>query len=287
MEQTTVSKRRSIDVWASFADLLSVLLVLALAGVAISASKANFEKAERSKVTKELTDSLKNAENLEKNVETLEKEVSINVGMLTKTQGELKNLIANLTERNNVLELEKRSLSDQISATAVRNKKLAEATNKVQDALSGLPYKLQEDQSILIPGEVATFNTNETESRVQLTMLRSVMGKFCENMNTIKGLAPGSLVMEIEGHTDSAQCQDPKTGRVFRPFCNWQISSDRAGKFLELMKTHEVCKLSDIFLFRAVGIADTVAPESGDPKRITIRVVPNYKSLLTEQKSVN
>jgi flagellar motor protein MotB len=170
---------------------------------------------------------------------------------------------------------------------AARNEQMFQAIQQAQALVdqistrSGLTFSA--DQSLEFGDDLVTFQTNSTEPIWRPDGRRRLL-RFCQAISAQLATAFGSdslFVIEVEGHTDSAQCPGD-------PNCNWWISSGRAASFVAVMRQPATCPGGQRWNLRPIGYADTKPPASGhlSTRRIAVRLTPNYRQIITSRLPV-
>lgn len=253
-------RRRSLDVWPAFADLMTVLAVV---GIFMTLA-LNYE----GKSKEELLARLRESERRQRELQSqLERE------KLTRERHE--------REWNEA----RRQLQEQVRE-AVQNEKMFQAIQEAQrfiDAISnhsGLTFGA--DQSLQFGDDLVSFELNGVRP-IWKKDSQDRLRKFCIAISgELAGLQEGEnamrrlFVVQIEGHTDSTRCQDD-------PDCNWSISSQRAAAFLAFMRQERYCPGGGAWRIRPVGYADQKLLFGGAPptRRIAVRLIPDYEGIIS------
>ncbi len=253
-------RRHLINVWPAFADLMTVLAVVALfTTLALSRS-----------VTSEKDDLATRLRNLEQTRQSLEERIKL--------------LEQERQSRESHWNQEREGLQRQVREAA-RNEKMFQAIQEAQRFIddisrdSGLSFG--EDQSLQFGDDLVTFHIN-SEIPIWKFDSRERLKRFCEAISlAMNQLGKTSMsakplfVVEVEGHADSTSCSGD-------PSCNWRISSGRAAAFVALMRQQQYCPGGRALALKPVGYADTKPTKgSGAPtRRIAVRLLPDYEGII-------
>ena len=249
-------RRRSLEVWPSYADLMTVLAVI---GLLIGAGLLRRDRT-----------SPATQESLRRHVAELENRHSQDLERLTQ--------LARLAAANQKM-----------------SQAIAEAQRRIDEIAQHSPrLRFSADQSLEFGNDLVTFETNGVEPTTWLADARTQLRDFCvaisaalarEEAAAAHG-APATRSMfyiEVEGHTDSQPCM--KKGDSM---CNWIISSGRAAKFVEYMRRPDYCPGGAAFRLRPIGYADTRPRAPGLPptRRIAVRLTPDYARIIAGLQQV-
>jgi flagellar motor protein MotB len=258
-----VRRRRPLDVWPSYADLMTVLAVL---GLFIG---TGLLRQDRTSVDRQ-----------ERFIRTLARQ--------------------NESLRQQLGELAARHLQDQSrlarqAREVARNQGMFKAIQEAQRQIdeisthSGLRFSV--DQSLEFGDDLVTFETNSVEP-IWRTGGRTQLRDFCLAVSGALAHQRGAATqgreavesmfdIEVEGHTDSSTCSDD-------PSCNWRISSGRAASFVAVMRQSGFCPGGEAWSVRSVGYAETRPPGPGLPptRRIAVRLRPDYGRIITTFQSL-
>lgn len=249
-------RRAPLNVWPAFADLMTVLAVCAL-----------FTTLALSQINSSQSDLLAKLWELERENQELE----LQVRDLKQAQQEREE---DWARKSKIFERQVRE--------AATNEKMFKAIQEAQrfiDAISqGSGLAFSPDQSLQFGDSLVSFDLNSVRP-IWKADGRGRLWQFCRAISgQLAGLQGGAsemrrlFVVQIEGHTDSTQCDDPD--------CNWKLSSQRAATFLSFMRQEQYCPgLADLVL-RPVGYADTRPIGGKSTRRITVRLVPDYEGII-------
>ncbi len=252
-------RRRTIEVWPAFADLMTILAVpgLFLAMSLLGVVGEDFHSAEElARQNRELKEQLADALELVKE-------------RLPGTPEDPEALRRELRER-------------------ARNAAMFRAiqdTQRIIDELAGQSdLHFSADQTLRFGDDLVTFDLNST-SVTWKEGGRSRLRQFCESLGRRLAAGSGSglrakfFQIEVEGHTDATSC-------VADEYCNWRLSSGRAVAFLSQIQDPQLCPGGRDLDLKPVGYADTKPEtESGTgrrraTRRIALRIVPDYQAIL-------
>ena len=270
-----MSRRRPINVWPAFADLMTVLAVVGLV------TTVGFLAAQQSDATDHPS-----VEDLEAEIRARE-EAEHRAEQLAEQLDELRASLEKVLEE---LQLAKRKWKDerqQLKEQAVHNEKMFHATQRAQMIIDRIAQddllRFDPDQSLRLGDELVRFDRNKVDPIWQKNgpeHLRHFCTRLSEEFDRLGGEFedPVSLfTIHVEGHTDRTRCLGGDVD------CNWSFSSQRAVNFLKLMRNEEICPGGATWQLRPIGYADTrpVSPSPGvQPKpirRISLRVEPDYE----------
>jgi hypothetical protein len=259
-------RRRPLDVWPAYADLMTVLAVL---GLFAAAAQLRLNQGVATKAEAPLLVAQRHIATLNDELATMRGELA--AGQRLRAQ-------------------EERRLQSCTQAAA-RNQQMFSAIQEVQTQIdeisrrSGLTFGA--DQSLEFGEDLVTFARNEVTPTSWQPDGRMRLRRFCEAVSAelarARSGAPGigsrlasMFVIEVEGHTDSTRCPGD-------PHCNWPISSGRAANFAVFMRSPEYCPGGRDWDLRPIGYADTQPPVAGSPqRRISLRITPAYGRLIAE-----
>ncbi|HVR10334.1 MAG TPA: hypothetical protein VMW75_19960 [Thermoanaerobaculia bacterium] len=260
-------RRRWFDVWPAYADLMTVLAVVGLFTTVALARQAS-ARQEPARRLRELEPRMRQ---LSADLAARDRELAaLRTELARRTQGYAASL-----ER----------LRGQVREAA-RNEQMFHAIQEAQGLVdqiskrSGLTFSA--DQSLEFGDDLVTFQTNSTEPIWRQDGRRRLL-RFCQAISAQLGgasaTASGSdslFVIEVEGHTDSAQCPGD-------PNCNWWISSGRAASFVAVMRQPATCPGGQRWNLRPIGYADTKPPAASHlpTRRIAVRLTPDYRQIIT------
>ena len=254
-------RRRAIEIWPAFADLMTILAVpglfLAMGLVAeLGGDFSSFEdlKAENLRLQKERDDALG----------------------LDQESGE-----------------DHRGDSDKIQQALrerARNRAMFLAIQEVQrmiDSLAGQgELQFSSDQTLRFGDDLVTFDLNSTRAdwkaggREKLRLFCDALRRQTGGRYSELGAFTEMFSIEVEGHTDSTPCITDRN-------CNWLFSGARAVTFMTLMRDESICPGGGSLELKPAGYADT-KPESVPgssqaraTRRIALRIVPNYQAIIT------
>lgn len=252
-------RRRPLDVWPAFADLMTVLAIVGLF--------TTLALARHGKTNEELIAHLEQSERQRKELQD---------------QLDLQKREQEARERRLGEDLQ--DLQRQVREAA-RNEKMFQAIQEAQrfiDEISrGSGLAFAPDQSLQFGDDLVSFKVNSVEPIWQKGSWERLR-KFCEAISgRLASLGPTSsemprlFIVQIEGHTDSSQCPGD-------PDCNWWISSGRAAAFLTFMRQPRYCPGGGELVLRPVGFADSrpAMPNAQPSRRIAVRLVPNYEQII-------
>lgn len=251
-------RRRKIEVWPAFADLMTILsvpgLFLALGLLAV------------------LGNDLKPLERIQE-LEAQNRE-------LKRQLADLRLLISGPPDDGPVTGPQRRP--------EARNLAMFRAIQEVQsliERITGGNLQFSKDQTLQFGDELVSFDLNSVEASWRADG-QARLRRFCEALSrhlvggrSNLGELTHLFAIEIEGHTDSSLCS-------FDPNCNWTFSSARAVAFMKLMRDESVCPGGASLELLPIGLADTkpLAGPDGTPavatRRITVRIVPNYQAII-------
>lgn len=257
-----MKRRRAIEVWPAFADLMTILsvpgLFLALGLLAVMGNDLN---------------PIQRVQALEAKNKELEAELQEALEVLQQAAG----------PGENAEEL-RRELRER-----ARNKAMFRAIQEVQLLIDSLASQtdlhFSEDQTLQFGDDLVSFDLNGVQAK-WTNQGQDRLRPFCEALEREmvgRSTGPGDLTrffaIEVEGHTDSTICS-------FNPNCNWSFSSARAIAFMSLMRDEAICPGGSNLELRPVGLADTkpqIIPGSSvkvATRRIAVRIVPNYQAII-------
>jgi flagellar motor protein MotB len=262
-------RRRWFDVWPAYADLMTVLAVVGLF------------------TTVALARQVPARHDLARQLRQLELRMRKLSADLAARDRELAALRTELARRAQGYAASLEQLRGQVREAA-RNEQMFHAIQEAQGMVdqistrSGLAFSA--DQSLEFGDDLVTFQTNSTEPIWRPDGRRRLL-RFCQAISAQLGeageAASGSdalFVIEVEGHTDSAQCPGD-------PNCNWWISSGRAASFVAVMRQPATCPGGKRWNLRPIGYADTKPPAGSHlpSRRIAVRLTPNYRQIITSR----
>jgi hypothetical protein len=252
-----VKRRRPLDVWPSYADLMTVLAVIGL---------------------------FTGAGLLRQHRTSPDAQVRL-VRTLARQNDSLRRHLAELEARHS----QDLSRLGRQAQEVARNQRMFQAIQEAQRRIdeisthSGLRFSA--DQSLEFGDDLVTFETSRVEP-IWRTGGRTQLRDFCLAISTAltRQRGPDATVamavesmfnIEVEGHTDSSHCLDD-------PSCNWRISSGRAASFVAVMRQPEFCPGGAMWNVRSIGYADTRPPAPGLPptRRIAVRLIPDYGRII-------
>ena len=255
-----MKRRRAIEIWPAFADLMTILSVpgLFLAMGLLAVVGGDFTSIEDLK-----------AQN-----EQLQKERDEALDLVQQegpdAPGERERLREELRER-------------------ARNRAMFKAIQEVQRMIDSLAsqgsLQFSKDQTLQFGDDLVTFDLNSSRAiwksggqeklrffcealREQLSGRRSEAGEFTRMFS-----------IEVEGHTDSTRCPSD-------PNCNWLLSGARAVAFMTLVRDESICPGGGDLDLKPTGLADTKpelalgSPTGRATRRIALRIVPNYQAII-------
>jgi flagellar motor protein MotB len=253
-------RRRSINVWPAFADLMTVLAVPGLfVAIALLYSPDGDEELRRV------------IAGLQQQLAELRSENQILGNRVSVAEGET----ARLEQTNEMIAREAAKNKEMFRAI----QSVAELVDVIED-ISGLEFS--SDQSLDFGSAVASFELNETEA-ILSSENREKLLEFCKAISEALAYASRSgdglarvFTIHVEGHTDSSTCPGD-------PYCNWRFSAERAVKFVSYMRRSDFCPGGRELNLRPIGYADSrPAFGSHEPtRRITLRVIPDYEEIIS------
>ena len=256
-------RRRPLDVWPAFADLMTVRAGVGLF-TAVSLGRLMSPSEDLAVRNRELQ------------------------RRLAELQEQLRKSAQDQQAREAEWARRRRALEGQIREAA-RNEQMFKAIQSAQslidDVSRGSGLSFAADQSLQFGDDLVSFALNGTVPRWQGDG-RERLQRFCQAVSGQLSRSSGGedarrlFVVQIEGHTDSVLCPG-------EPACNWRISSGRAAAFVALMRQPDYCPGGAELTLRPVGYADT-RPLPGSPptRRITVRLLPDYERMIRTQKVV-
>jgi flagellar motor protein MotB len=250
-------RRRWLDAWPAFADLMTVLAVVGL----LTAAGLSQQAVAQPELARRLREQQARADQLAAQLAARDAEMA-------------------RRERSYAANLERQRGKCREAANNERMFGAIQTAQRLVDQLSarsGLAFS--PDQSLEFGNDLVTFAENSTVPTWQPDG-RSRLLRFCQSLAAELGRAPGArlesqLIIEVEGHTDSLQCrQDPN--------CNWSISSGRAAAFVSYMRQADYCPGGQRWTVRPIGYADTkpAAPGQAPTRRIAVRLAPDYARII-------
>lgn len=244
-----MKRRRPLDVWPAYADLMTVLAVI---GLLIGAGLLHRDRTS------------------------------------AETQERLGRRVADLETRHTEDLAQLRRLARLAAANQKMSQAIAEAQRRIDEISQHSPgLRFSADQSLEFGNDLVTFETNGVEPN-WLDGGRTQLRDFCLAISAalareggaaaLGAPAAGSMFyIEVEGHTDSQPCKSKDDSS-----CNWFISSGRAAKFVEFMRRPDYCPGGAAFRLRPIGYADTRPPAPTLPptRRIAVRLTPDYARII-------
>lgn len=253
-------RRRSLDVWPAFADLMTVLAIVGI----FTTLALNYEGESKEELLARLRESEQQQRELQARLDRERRERELSEQRWSH---------------------DRRRLQQQIREAA-RNEKMFQAIQEAQrfiDAISsrsGLTFGA--DQSLQFGDDLVSFELNGLEP-IWKRDSRERLQKFCvaisgqiSGVQEREGQIKELFIVQVEGHTDSSQCPGD-------PYCNWSISSQRAAVFLTFMRQERYCPGGQNWRIRPVGYADQKPTSNGMPptRRIAVRLIPDYESIIS------
>lgn len=252
-------RRRPLDVWPAFADLMTVLAIVGLF------------------TTLALTHHGEDQEKLISQVKNLERQ-----------RRELQEKLAHQRREQGVKEEQwnkERQDSQRQIQEAARNermfKAIQEAQRLIEDISLGSGLLFGADQSLQFGDDLVSFELSSVKP-IWKKDSRERLKRFCEAISRQLSKRQESsqelgqlFLVQVEGHTDASQCSED-------PDCNWWISSGRAAAFVAFMRQPRYCPGGGMLNLAPVGYAETKPLyEGAEPtRRITVRLAPNYESII-------
>lgn len=273
-----------IEVWASVADLLLVLCIVAglVAWHQVNSQTAQQEASaaqQRSRAT-----------NCESALRVCEAERATCIAKTSDLESELS--LCKVQEAQC-----QAKLVDCTTVAPSQNPLIDSAISKIQSRLE--TWSLTEfpvDKvrlSIDYEGSLQDFPRNQTCIREDLAEnLTNAIKRACAialEVNREIGV-DGAIGIEIVGHTDGTACgrlQGDPTYCGGSPNCNERFSYDRSGGVVERIRNS--IRDCDSVRIRPVGLATTTMGEEDlrrtqNPRRVTLSMVPDYALLLETQR---
>jgi len=267
-------RRRPINVWPAFADLMTVLAVVGLV------TTVGFLAAQQSEGTTPTLEELEAEQAKRQKAELL----------AVKLASELEKLRHKLAQTREVHKDAQETWANErasLEQEVINNERMFQATQRAQTIIDRIQQdnllRFDADQSLRLGDELVRFERNKIKPIWQgegKAHLRHFCKRLSEEFSRLESELedPTSLfTVLVEGHTDSTQCPGDDLD------CNWSFSSQRAVNFLALMREDGVCPGSTRWQILPVGYADTrpVSPAPEKPsepiRRISLRVVPDYE----------
>jgi outer membrane protein OmpA-like peptidoglycan-associated protein len=253
-----MKRRRPIEVWPAFADLMTILSVpgLFFAMSVLGSVGQDFRSVEElARQNRELRQQLDEAMKL-------------------------------IREQLPEAPEDPEELRQEIRARA-RNRAMFLAIQKVQKVIDGIAgqgdLQFSADQTLQFGDDLVSFDLNSTSVSWKAGGKKRLHG-FCESLREqlLSGQTGAAELrlfqIEVEGHTDSTLCAGD-------PNCNWVLSSGRAVAFMSLIRDESLCPGGSVLNLKPVGYADT-KPEAlpgsdlrQATRRIALRIVPNYQAI--------
>ncbi|MCB1035279.1 MAG: hypothetical protein KDD47_15735 [Acidobacteria bacterium] len=272
-------RRRQINVWPAFADLMTVLAVVGLI-TSVGVLAASRSEVESRPTAGELAAERQAREAAERLAE--------------ERRLELEEAAKKLEDLEAASKAAERKIGD-LTTELGRNQGLQTAMRRFQGLIDRIAkddfLRFDPDQSLRLGDELVRFDRNGVEPVWQpggAEHLRQFCRRLSEEFSSLKGeySDPASLfTVDVEGHTDDKPCLGGDKG------CNWFFSSQRAVAFLEVMRDPAYCPGGSGWRLRPIGLADTrpVPPAPGERpepvRRISIRVVPDYERWISQGRS--
>lgn len=256
-------RRRALSVWPAVADLMTVLAVCGLFGAITLLPHAEAKG-----------DLLERIRRLEREAAELTAQLADRDETIARQEEDRKRREAELAE-------ERRE--------AARNQQMFSAIQQAQELVDRISadesLRFEADQTLRFGDELVSFAPNSLEPRWRAAG-RDTLRSFCESLSrhVNRSVTGGRdlrrlFTVQVEGHTDSTRCPGD-------PHCNWWISAGRAAVFVALMKQEEYCPGGSILDLHPVGYSDTRPPgggqeaESDEMRRISVRLVPDYRRII-------
>ncbi len=254
-------RRRALDVWPSYADLMTVLAVIGLLTAAGVLRRDAAALAAERRSARQLMDQ-------EARVQELVRQAADARKAATAARSQCREAAINQGMFQAIQEVQRRI--DEISTR------------------SGLRFNA--DQSLQFGDDLVEFAPSKVDpiwhagGRDQLRAFCRVVARALSSglVAGSRAADPGSkFIIEVEGHTDSTPCPG-------NPHCNWLISSGRAANFMAVMREPESCPGGAAWSVRSIGYADTKPPPGLPPtRRIAVRLTPDYGRIISAFKSVS
>ncbi len=261
-------RRRSLEVWPAYADLMTVL---AVCGLFAAAALFKENKPTATDQDQRLSAAMERIVELQKQLESAQKALGEQRQANSRDVARLR----------------------QCAQDVARNQKMFDAIQVVQRQVdevsqhSGL--KFGADQSLEFGEDLVTFAQNEViptwqpDGRRRLQQFCAAVSAELGRSRVSSGARPAGspslssmFVIEVEGHTDGSRCPGD-------PHCNWPISSSRAANFAVVLHQPDFCPGGATWNVRPIGYADTRPPAPGSPeRRITVRITPDYQRIVAE-----